>query len=44
MISIQYLNIHLDEECSSVHENSGNTELLALRASIKQVYIDTTDS
>ena len=32
MISIQYLSIWLDEEHSSAHENSGNTELVALWA------------
>ena len=30
IISFQYLNIRLDEERSSAHENSGNTESLAL--------------
>ena len=44
MIITQYINIELDEERSSAHENSSNMELLALRASFKQVYIDTTDS
>ena len=44
MISIQYLNIRLDEERSSAHEYSSNTELLALRAFFKQMYIGTTDS
>ena len=42
MISIQYLNIELDEERCSAHENS-NTELLTLWASFKQVYISTID-
>ena len=42
MISIQYLNIELDEERSSAHENS-NTYLLTLWASFKQVYISTID-
>ena len=44
IICIQYLNIWIDEECSSTHENSGNMELLALWAFFKQAYIDTTDS
>ena len=30
IFSIQYLNIRLDEERSSAHENSGNTELISL--------------
>ena len=44
MISIQYINIELDEERFSAHENSSNAELLALRVSFKQLYIDKTDS
>ena len=43
MISIQYLNIELDEERSSAQKNSSNTELLASWASFKQVYINTID-
>ena len=30
MISIQYINLELDEERSRTHENSSNAELLAL--------------
>ena len=30
MISIQYINLELDEERSSAHENSSNVELIAL--------------
>ena len=44
MISIQYINTELDEERFSAHENSSNAELLALRVSFKQLYIDKTDS
>ena len=44
MISIQYINLELDEERSSAHENSSNVELIALWASSRQVYIDTADS
>ena len=44
MISIQYLNMQLDEQRSSTNETSSNAELIASWASFKQVYIDTTDS
>ena len=44
MISIQYLNIRVDEEHSSSYENSSNIEFIALWVFFKHVYIDPTDS
>ena len=44
IISIQYLNIQLHEENSSANKYNSNTELLALWASLKQMYISTIDS
>ena len=44
MISIQYLNILLEEERSSANDQSSNTELLLFWTFFKQRYIGTADS
>ena len=38
-ISIQYLNMQVDEEPSSAHENGGKMELLRWWASFKKVQL-----
>ena len=43
MITIQYLNMRLDEERSSAHEYSNKTELIALWE-FKETYIGKADS